>query len=294
MATGSQTLWEKVLAPVAGLLIDAEQIQQFRNSIDWERECIRLTNPTLAYPEYYTSQNFHGFEGGYLTVEAAITYDPITRYALPPNETWIRESLLDAIICQPRRILDLGCGTGSVTIMLKQAFPEAEVIGLDLSPQMLLVAELKAKKAGLEIIWRHGKAEETGFPDRAFDLVTASLLFHETPPAATKAILREAFRLLRTGGQMLVGDGNQKNLREAEWITEIFSEPYIKAYVAGNLDAWMGAAGFEAVETKEVWWLHQVTSSTKPKVASEAPVNYTVKHQGVPALAVYDTESSFI
>ncbi|MGK7902385.1 MAG: class I SAM-dependent methyltransferase [Hormoscilla sp.] len=260
-------------------------MQEFRNSIDWERECVRLTNPTLTYPEYYTSQNFHGIKGGYLTVDAAVTYDPVTQYALPPNETWVRESLLDAIICQPRRILDLGCGTGSTSIMLKQAYPQAEVIGLDLSPQMLLVAELKAKKAGLQITWRHGKAEETGFPDRAFDLVTASLLFHETPPAVTKAILREAFRLLSTGGQMLVGDGNQKNLRAAQWMPEIFSEPYIKTYIAGNLDAWMGAAGFEAVETQEVWWLHQVTSGAKPQVDSEAAMNYTVNDRGVPAPA---------
>jgi len=83
---------------------------------------------------------------------------------------------------------------------------------------------------------------------------------------------------------MLVGDGNQKNLREAEWITEIFEEPYIKAYVAGNLDAWMGAAGFDAVETREVWWLHQVTSGVKPKVASvraeRVPCSVACSHGG--------------
>jgi len=58
------------------------------------------------------------------------------------------------------RILDLGCGTGSTTL-LKQAFPQAEVIGLDLSPYMLVRAEHKAKAAGLDIHWRHGNAEQT-------------------------------------------------------------------------------------------------------------------------------------
>nr|ADO19154.1 methyltransferase [Nostoc flagelliforme str. Sunitezuoqi] len=87
--------------------------------------------------------------------------------------------------------------------MLKQAFPEAEVIGLDLSPYMLVRAEDKARNAGLGIVWRHGNAEKTGFRDATFDLVTASLLFHETPDAVSQAILRESFRLLVAGGQVL-------------------------------------------------------------------------------------------
>ena len=52
---------------------------------------------------------------------------------MPPNETWVRQGVIEAIGGQPRRILDLGCGTGSMTMMLKQAFPQAEAIGMDLS-----------------------------------------------------------------------------------------------------------------------------------------------------------------
>jgi ubiquinone/menaquinone biosynthesis C-methylase UbiE len=148
--------------------------------------------------------------------------------------------------------------------MLKQAFPQAEVIGLDLSPYMLVMADHKAKAVGLDVQWRHGKAEETGFPDASFDLVTASLLFHETPPSVTQSILRECFRLLTTGGEVLILDGNQKTIRQVDWLTEVFEEPYIKAYAAGNLDAWMGAAGFEAVQTKDVFWVQQVTQGMKP------------------------------
>ena len=105
------------------------------------------------------------------------------------------------------------------------------------------------------------------------------------PQLLPKSILREAFRLLTPGGQILVGDGNQKNLRAAGWMPEIFTEPYIKTYIAGDLDAWMGAAGFDAVETKEVWWLYQVTSGTKPQVDSEAAMDYTVNYAAIPALA---------
>lgn len=264
MVNRKDTLWEKFLQPIFGVFIDGEQLRQLYESIDWEQESDRVSTPDLVYPDYYKSQNFHGIEGGYLNGGAATSYDPITQYALPPNETWVRQELIDRIQGTPRRILDLGCGTGSTTLLLKQAFPEAEVIGLDLSPYMLVMANRKAKAAGLDIQWRHGKAEETGLPEASFDLVTASLLFHETPPAVAKSILRESFRLLKGGGQVLMLDGNQRTLRQVNWLTEVFEEPYIKAYATDSVDAGMGSAGFEAVQTQDVWLLNQVTQGMKP------------------------------
>lgn len=273
MAVRKDTIWERFLSPVVRLLIDEKALRQFYESVDWEKEAARFSNPSLSYPFYYSSQNFHGIEGGYLKPGAAVSYDPITQYVLPPNETWIRQSLIDAIAGQPRRILDLGCGTGSTTLMLKQAFPQALVIGLDLSPYMLVMADYKAKKAGLNIQLCHANAEETGLSDASFDLVTASLLFHETPPAVSKAILRESFRLLKGGGQVLILDGNQKTLRLVDWLNDIFEEPYIKDYASGSVDAWMGAAGFEAVCTHDVWGLNQVTRGLKPIPGQTAPAS---------------------
>ena len=264
MAVGKDTIWERFLSPIVRSLIDEEKLRQLYKSIDWQAESDRLCNHQVIYPHYYSSQNFHGIEGGYLNPSASVSYDPITQYVLPPNETWVRQGLIDRIGGKPRRILDLGCGTGSTTLMLKQAFPQAQVMGLDLSPYMLVMAEHKAKAAGLTIQWRHGNAEETGLPDASFDLVTASLLFHETPSAVAKAILRESFRLLIPGGEVLILDGNQKTLRQVDWLTEVFEEPYIKDYAAQSVEAGMGAAGFEAVQTHDHWWMHQVTQGIKP------------------------------
>lgn len=273
MAVRQNTLWERFLKPIVRSLIDEEKLRQFYESKDWEAESDRFRQPDLIYPHYYSSQNFHGIEGGYLNAGAAVSYDPITQYAVPPNETWVRQDAIKAIGGQPRRILDLGCGTGSTTLMLKQAFPQAEVIGLDLSPYMLVMADYKAQEAGLNIQWRHGNAEETGFPDADLDLVTASLLFHETPPAVTQSILRECFRLLEPGGQVLILDGNQKVLRHADWLNNIFEEPYIENYAAGSVDAWMGAVGFEVVQTEDLWLVHQVTRGIKPIPVEDAVQN---------------------
>ncbi|MEO1465302.1 MAG: class I SAM-dependent methyltransferase [Cyanobacteria bacterium J06633_1] len=263
MATAQDTLWEKFIQPIFGFLVDRDALKELSDSIDWSGVSDRLQDPDLIYPEYYKSQNFHGIEGGYLTQGAALTYDPVTKHALPPNETWNRQAVVKAVVGSPQKIIDLGCGTGSTTIMLKQAFPQAAVIGLDLSPQMLAISEYKAQQEQLEIGWRHGLAENTKYDAAEFDLVTASLLFHETPVAIAQAVLEEAYRLLKPGGQVIILDGHQKTLRNTTWLSDIFEEPYIKEYAAGSVDAWLGKAGFSQVLTEDVWWTNQLTTGVK-------------------------------
>lgn len=278
MTPRKDTIWERFLKPVFQLVVDEEPLRKLYESIDWEKQGDRFSLPNLVYPQYYSSQNFHGIERGYLNPGAAVTYDPVTQYALPPNETWVRQGLIDAIApALPARILDLGCGTGSTTLMLKQAFPEAEVIGLDLSPYMLVMADYKAQQARLNIHWVHGNAEATAYADASFDLVTASLLLHETPPVVSQSILQECFRLLIPGGQVVILDGNQKILRHTEWLTDIFEEPYIKAYAAESVDSWMGAAGFEAVHTEDLWLVNQVSRGLKPMLVKQSPFSNTAE-----------------
>jgi ubiquinone/menaquinone biosynthesis C-methylase UbiE len=269
MATPSKTLFEQFLAPIFSHLIDRDALVRLRDSIDWEAGVAEFTNPQVIYPNYYKTSNFHGVKNGYLSTDAALTYDPITQYVLPPGETWVRESLVKAIQGVPRRILDLGCGTGTTTQMLKRRFPGAEVMGLDLSPQMLVMADHKARAAAVEVTFRHGNAMATGLPAAAFDVVCATLLFHETPPAVAKTILAEAFRLLTPGGQLLVLDGNQRTLRATDWLSTIFEEPFIRDYSQGNVDAWLGYAGFEAVRTEDVFGLNQLSSARKPLPVAE-------------------------
>lgn len=281
MTQPSETLWDRFLQPIIGALLDREAMQRQHDAIDWDAEIARLSNPQLVYPAYY-QQNFHGIEGGYRTKSAAITYDPITQYVLPPSEAWIREDAIKAIAGRPQRILDLGCGTGTLTLMLKAAFPDAAVTGLDLSPYMLALAAHKAQEAETEISWRHGLAEGTGFADGSFDLITAGLLFHETPPVVSQAILTEAHRLLAPNGQFLTLDGNQSTLHATSWLTEVFEEPYIKAYAAGNLDAWLEAAGFARIATTPIWGIHQISCGFKGLPVSDRA---TVSAPGVPVPA---------
>ena len=181
MSISQNPIGQFLLKSIMSVPIGRDRLR-FYSTIDWQQESDRFRKSDLIYPLYYSGANFHGIQGGYLNSVAAITYDVVTAFASPPSETWIRQQLISAINQKPNRILDLGCGTGSATLMLKQAFPKAEVMGLDLSPYMLIVADYKAQEAGLDIQWQHGLAEDTGLEEDSFDLVTASFLLHETPP----------------------------------------------------------------------------------------------------------------
>ena len=238
-------------------------LAQHCDRINWDAKSNGIHQVNVRYPAYYESQNFHGVENGYLHAFAAVTYDPIMRYLLLPNERWVRQGLNNRIQGQPKRILDLGCGTGATTLSLKQQFPDADVVGLDLSTYMLVEAKRKAARTQLDVTWYHANAEQIPFGDEHFDLVTASLLFHETPTTATQAILREAHRVLKADGEMLILDANQATSRQTPWLAEIAVEPYLKEYANGNVDTWLKTAGFKMIDTKSHWWVYQVTHSVK-------------------------------
>ena len=104
------------------------------------------------------------------------------------------------------RILDLGCGTGTLAIQVKQREPRAEVVGLDADPAMLSQAREKAERAGVELTLTEGFSTELPFEDRSFDLVLSTLFFHHLDPEPKRQTAREIARVLRTGGELHVAD----------------------------------------------------------------------------------------
>ena len=100
------------------------------------------------------------------------------------------------------RVLDIGCGTGSMAVLIKRMHPDAEVVGLDPDPAALSVCQRKATRAGLSIEFDRGFADHMPYADASFDRVFSSFMFHHLMPAEKSATLAETRRVLKTGGML--------------------------------------------------------------------------------------------
>lgn len=146
---------------------------------------------------------------------AALTpaYDAIL--ALTTREKRWRARLLRQVDPQPGdRILDVGCGTGSFALVLKQAAPEAHIVGLDPDDEALAVAEAKRAAAGLDVTFVHGfMTDETVKPHRPFNKIVSSLVLHQTPLKEKQRIISVIRHLLPPAGEFHLCDyGEQRGL----------------------------------------------------------------------------------
>lgn len=104
----------------------------------------------------------------------------------------------------PTRILDIGCGVGHNTLPLAKTYPDARVVGVDVSAPMLRYGHARAVSLGIETVSFHqANAEKLPFDDNSFDWVQTSMFLHETSTSAIKTIIREIHRVLAPGGVML-------------------------------------------------------------------------------------------
>jgi len=132
-------------------------------------------------------------------------YDFMMEYAA--REKLFKPKLVEqARIEKGYRVLDLGCGTATLTILIKKTQPNTEVIGLDADPQILEIAKSKVANADLDIALDYGTAIELPYPDNSFDLVFSSMVFHHLTRGNKVRALKEVFRVLRPGGELHVAD----------------------------------------------------------------------------------------
>lgn len=119
-----------------------------------------------------------------------------------------RQIVNDLALDRPGRVLDVGCGTGTLTRQVYDALPGTSarsVCGVDAAEAMIEVAKKKAgPRPGLE--FAAALAEELPYPDASFDRVLSTFFFHHLNYDLKVRSLAECWRVLRPGGQTVILD----------------------------------------------------------------------------------------
>jgi ubiquinone/menaquinone biosynthesis C-methylase UbiE len=127
-------------------------------------------------------------------------YDPFTR--LLRLDRARRNLLLQADLRPSHRVLDIGCGTGSLVVLAKQLSPDVEVVGVDPDEKALTRAARKAQRAGASIQFDRGFSDALPYADGSFDRVFSSFMFHHLERDEKERTLREIQRVLKPGGSL--------------------------------------------------------------------------------------------
>lgn len=132
-------------------------------------------------------------------------YDPVLRWGMR-EETFKNRLIEHARIAPNFRVLDLGCGTGTLTILVKQRYPDAEMVGIDGDAQVLEIAHAKAHQQGVNLTLDQGMAYQLPYPDNSFDRVLSSLVLHHLTTQERQRALNEAYRVLKPHGEFWIID----------------------------------------------------------------------------------------
>jgi ubiquinone/menaquinone biosynthesis C-methylase UbiE len=177
-------------------------------------------------------------------------YDPLLRWVMR-EDTFKRRLIEQARIEPGHRVLDLGCGTATLTILVKRLYPNADVFGIDGDPKVLAIGRRKAAAAGLRISLQEGLAQALPYADGSFDRVLSSLMLHHLTRDQKLGTLREVGRVLRPGGEFHIVDFGPPATAAGALLSRIFHHSVrVADNVRGQLPVLFEEAGLGACEPR--------------------------------------------
>lgn len=156
----------------------------------------------------HDSKTSSGPETTGVTLHKASQYDIHTSLmGLGMNRSNSRMIIEMAKIKRGNRVLDVGCGSGNLTLTAKTYVGvSGSVYGIDASPEMIEVARKKAQRSGATVVFEVGLIENITYPDATFDVVVSRLVMHHLPDDLKRRGVAEIFRVLKPGGLLFFTD----------------------------------------------------------------------------------------
>ena len=188
-------------------------------------------------------------------LHSAVAYDLLAWLLLRGRERAFRGRLVQlARVERAQSVLDIGCGTGSLAIATKRCVgPAGTVDGIDASPGMIARARRKAHKSRVDVTFTTGVAEALPYTDGRFDVVLSTLMLHHLPRPARALCIREAARVVKPGGRVLVVDFGSAQGKGREILAHFHRHGHIEPREIHEL---LGSAGLCIVESGEVGVQH--------------------------------------
>jgi len=171
-------------------------------------------------------------------------YDPLVKLV---GADRVRRKLFDQAGIRPGdKVLDVGCGTGTLAVLSKRLAPGAEIIGLDPDPKALARAHRKAQRAHVSVQFDEGFADVLPYADASIDRVLSSLMLHHLPTAAKQKALLEVRRVLKPGGSFHLLDFSEPkaHLHRFSDLVHMLHAHQLQDNTEERLLIWMREAGF--------------------------------------------------
>ena len=154
-------------------------------------------------------------------VMEAVQYDHLIQ-AIVPGQSLLLSTIIDTLPTPCGRVLELGCGTGIMTGMIRDACPDAEITAIDISCEMMEIASAKPELEGVLFLSRDLREP---WPAGEYDAIVSSLCLHHVSPADRQEVARKASSVLHAGGRFICGD----IFRAAEdWEERILTASWVK------------------------------------------------------------------
>ena len=184
-----------------------------------------------------------------ITIHWAAQYDILTSLmGLGVNRPNSRMVIELAKIKAGDKVLDVGCGTGNLTLTAKQSSgASGSVYGIDAAPEMIEVAQKKAKRMGSEVVFEVGLVEKLPYPDMTFDIVISRLVIHHLPDDLKRVAFTEILRVLKAGGHLLIADFNPPKNPILRHITSALVGVHMMETNVWSIPKMLTDAGFEEV-----------------------------------------------